>query len=72
VLKHAGAAAAVVTVARNDDHVTVTVVDDGRGGSVKRGGHGLAGMRERVGALGGTVSAGPASRGFELSARLPL
>ncbi len=72
VLKHAGAASAVVTVARDDGAVTVSVVDDGRGGAVKRGGHGLAGMRERVGALGGSLVAGPVAEGFELSARLPL
>ncbi len=71
VLKHADASSAVVTVVRDEDSVTVSVVDDGRGGSVKRGGHGLAGMRERVGALGGTMTAGPVTRGFELSARLP-
>jgi signal transduction histidine kinase len=37
-----------------------------------RHGHGLAGMRERVGLLGGTFSAGPApGGGFEVAAELP-
>jgi signal transduction histidine kinase len=37
-----------------------------------RGGHGLAGMRERVTLLGGTFSAGPApGGGFEVTAELP-
>jgi signal transduction histidine kinase len=72
VLKHAGATTASVTVARAADQVTVTVLDNGRGRPVKREGHGLTGMRERVAALGGTVIAAPVPRGFELSARLPL
>jgi signal transduction histidine kinase len=72
VLKHAGASSAAVTVARDNREVTVSVVDDGRGGPVTEGGHGIAGMRERVTALGGTLTAGPAQKGFALTARLPL
>jgi signal transduction histidine kinase len=72
VLKHAGAASATVTVARDATEVTVSVVDDGSGGPVTEGGHGIAGMRERVTALGGTLTAGPAETGFALTARLPL
>ncbi|WP_433730673.1 sensor histidine kinase [Actinoplanes sp. CA-051413] len=36
------------------------------------GGHGIDGMRERVGALGGTLTTGPKDRGYEVSAVLPL
>jgi glucose-6-phosphate-specific signal transduction histidine kinase len=72
VLKHADASAAAVTVARDTAEVTVSVVDDGSGAPAGRGGHGLAGMRERVEALGGTLTAGPTGAGFELAARLPL
>lgn len=72
VLKHADATSATVTVTRDDDQVMVTVSDDGRGGTVRRGGHGLDGMRERVGALGGSLVAGPTAGGFTLFARLPL
>ncbi|MEU8234112.1 histidine kinase [Actinoplanes sp. NPDC048967] len=36
------------------------------------GGHGIAGMRERVGALGGALTTGPKDRGYEVSAVLPL
>jgi signal transduction histidine kinase len=72
VLKHAGASSATVTVVRDNTGVTVSVVDDGGGGTVTEGGHGIAGMRERVTALGGTLTAGPAQEGFVLTARLPL
>lgn len=72
VLKHAEAASGMVTMTRDDAAVTVSVVDDGRGGPVTQGGHGLEGMRERVTALGGTLVAGPTDGGFALTARLPL
>ena len=49
------------------------VIDDGRGpaeGVV--GGHGLAGMRERVAVFGGMLESGPVNgRGFRVRARLP-
>jgi signal transduction histidine kinase len=72
VLKHADASCAVVAVTRDAAEVTVSVRDDGRGGPVTTGGHGLAGMRERVTVLGGTLTAGPGDGGFALVARLPL
>jgi signal transduction histidine kinase len=44
-----------------------------RAGNEHRSGHGLAGMRERVALLGGSMSAGPApDGGFVVSAVLPL
>ncbi|MCM4076489.1 hypothetical protein [Paractinoplanes hotanensis] len=40
---------------------------------VRGGGHGVAGMRERAAALGGTLTAGPVTGGgFEICAALPL
>jgi signal transduction histidine kinase len=37
------------------------------------GGHGIAGMRERVGLYGGEFAAGPLpGRGFRVAARFPL
>ena len=74
VLKHAGPARATVTVGYEPDAVRIEVVDDGRGvnGRAAGGGHGLVGMRERVGVYGGTLETGPRTGGgFRIAARLP-
>lgn len=78
VLRHAPHADSVtVTVDRSPREVTVEVADDApRGGPARathRGGYGLIGMRERVEALGGTLSAGPApGTGWSVRATLPV
>ena len=73
--KHAGlAATAAVTLRYEADCLTVEVTDDGLGvvSSEDVGGHGLAGMRERIAMYGGTVTAGPLpGGGFAVTARLP-
>ena len=77
-LKYAGSGAtATVTVRRTRDAVTITVEDDGRGAIsdvvMSSGGHGLAGMRERVAALGGTIDMGHRKGGgFRVNAVLPV
>ena len=72
-LKHAGRATATVTVRYGADDVTIEVADDGAGDQEKAGGHGLIGMRERIGVFGGTFAAGAREAGgFSVSARLPL
>lgn len=74
VLKHAGPTAkASVLVAYSDEDLRVTVTDDGIGRTPGNpSGHGLAGIRERVAVVGGTVEAGPGpDGGFVVSARLP-
>jgi signal transduction histidine kinase len=51
------------------------VRDNGTGVSTEASGagRGLAGMRERIGLFGGSLSAGPAgSGGFAVVARLPI
>lgn len=74
VVAHAGRCRVEVTLRYSPDSLGVDVVDDGtaRAGS-SRGGYGLTGIRERVAALGGTVTAGPqSSGGFAVRALFPL
>jgi signal transduction histidine kinase len=74
VVRHAGAARATVRVAFGPADLVVEVTDDGAGATAgPAGGHGIAGMRERVAALGGELQAGPGPLGgFRVRARLPL
>jgi two-component system sensor histidine kinase DesK len=59
VIRHSGARHAEITVTPTD----VEIADDGRGGPSFNGGHGLAGLRERAEAIGGTVDAGTGPEG---------
>jgi signal transduction histidine kinase len=75
VVRHAGASRAEVTVTHADGQVAVEVSDDGRGAGNGSGGsgRGIAGMRERARALGGTLEAGPRpGGGFRVRACLPV
>jgi signal transduction histidine kinase len=73
-LKHGGEAHAEVRLGYAVDSFELEVLDDGPGdddGHV--GGHGLAGMRERVNVFGGEFAAGPRPEGgFAVRVRLPL
>jgi signal transduction histidine kinase len=73
VVKHAGASRVSVSVGRSPAGVEVSVVDDGKGFSGGRGGHGLIGMRERVEACGGSLATGPGpgGTGFRVKAVIP-
>jgi signal transduction histidine kinase len=64
VARHAGATRVDVEV-RVTDHLTLEVVDDGRGGVTgsTATGHGLRNMGRRAEALGGSLSVGPSSAG---------
>ena len=74
VLKHAPGARANVRMVFGNDHLELTVNDDGATPApMTAGGHGLIGIRERVTMHGGRFSAGPSgNRGFEVTALLPL
>jgi signal transduction histidine kinase len=74
VLKHAGRATATVIVGYEGTALRLEILDDGRGvnGRATPGGHGLVGMRERVGMYGGSFEAGPRTGGgYRVAVRLP-
>jgi signal transduction histidine kinase len=77
IARHAsGAREVTVTLAHDRRVITVEVTDDAPPAAGPRfphaGGYGLVGMRERVEALGGTLSAGPGRRaGWSVLATLP-
>lgn len=72
VVKHAAPARCAVRVHDDRGVVRIEVTDDGPGGAVAPGGHGLVGMRERVAVYGGSFEAGPLpGRGFRVAATLP-
>jgi signal transduction histidine kinase len=86
VLKHAGRARATVVVGYENGALRLEILDDGRGVNSQtvdgrgvngqsvdgRAGHGLLGMRERVGVYGGSFEAGPRNGGgFRVAVRLP-
>ena len=70
--KHAGASHVLLRAARSNGSLVVSVDDDGVGGAAPSGGSGLAGMADRVAALGGVVTVvSPAGRGTVVTAELP-
>lgn len=72
IARHAQAARAKIEFVREARTVQLGIGDDGRGG-VHADGNGLAGMRDRVRALGGTLSVdSPRNGGTRLLVRVPL
>jgi glucose-6-phosphate-specific signal transduction histidine kinase len=75
VVRHAGRVAATVSLRHDSGYLYVDVVNDGAAAPAAFSdgtGAGLAGMRERAAALGGTLDAGPRpGGGFAVHARLP-
>ncbi|MFN2560674.1 MAG: sensor histidine kinase [Jatrophihabitans sp.] len=67
VVRHSRAEHVRITLGRN----WVEIVDDGRGG-VPRLGNGLCGLRERLEAIGGTLSVSGSLAGFRVRAEVPL
>ncbi len=53
--RHSRAAHAAVSVVRDDNVLLVEIRDDGVGGAAASDGSGLSGLRDRVGALGGSL-----------------
>ena len=70
--KHADASEVTVSAARLNGSLIVRVSDDGTGGAIPSEGSGLAGMTDRVAALGGSLTVeSPAGRGTVVTAELP-
>jgi signal transduction histidine kinase len=80
VIKHAATDSCQLSVAYQDDTLTLGITDSGGAGRSASGGngspaagHGITGMRERVGMYGGQLSAAPVpGHGFRVTAVFPL
>lgn len=75
VVRHSGSRHARVRLAHEGSALRLVIDDDGpaTGADAGGSGNGLAGMRERAAALGGTIEAGPRpGGGFRVLAVLPL
>jgi two-component system, NarL family, sensor histidine kinase DesK len=73
VIRHAGATAAGITVARHDGRAELELTDDGRGAIEFKPGNGLMGLSERVASRKGEVEFGPRSGGgFRLRVSVPI
>ncbi|MDT0406586.1 MULTISPECIES: sensor histidine kinase [Streptomyces] len=73
VLRHGDAKKCTVSVRRPEGRVVLTVRNDGAAAPSGKGGSGLAGLRERLSAVGGTLDAALTGQGeFLLVAEVPL
>jgi signal transduction histidine kinase len=72
VVKHAGASEAWVALEQLDEKLRVTVLDNGIGGARVVGESGLAGLRDRLEALEGSLTIdSPAGQGTTVQAEVP-
>ncbi|MEV7868922.1 histidine kinase [Streptomyces sp. NPDC088124] len=76
VVKHSRARVAQVTGRREGNHLVLRVGDDGVGGALPKGGHGLQGLADRVAVVGGGIKlfsppGGPTELVVELPWRTP-
>jgi signal transduction histidine kinase len=74
VVKHSTATSVRVLVSRRESEVELEVVDPGPAVQAHdaSGGHGLAGMAERLAPFNGRVTAGPDRGGFSVQVAVPL
>ena len=73
--RHGSPRQVALNVAQDAQAVAVTVEDDGGGRAARigrPGGHGIPGLRERLAALGGTLSIDDAMGGIRVAAVIPL
>jgi two-component system sensor histidine kinase DesK len=73
VLRHGDAGRCAVALRVTEERVVLTVENDGAGSATGAGGSGLAGLRERLAAVDGTLEAGGREGGlFQVVAEVPL
>jgi signal transduction histidine kinase len=78
IIRHVGPTHAEAKLRYGTDDLLVEIVDTGNGQKPEHSlahagaGRGLLGMRERVGAFGGDLQAGPSGNGFRVRARIPV
>jgi len=73
VLKYANATEAAIRASEQGGDIVVELQDDGVGGADERKGSGLVGLKDRVGALEGTLTVeSPPGAGTLVRARIPL
>jgi signal transduction histidine kinase len=60
-----------VTVEQTADGIDVLITNTGTVPATGGSGRGLAGLRERVGTVGGSFEAGPVDGGWRVSVRVP-
>ncbi|MEU1516908.1 sensor histidine kinase [Streptomyces sp. NPDC005811] len=84
VVRHSGATRCEITVSGTPERVALTITDNGTGAAdtgkgdtdgygTERTGTGLTGLRERLAAAGGSLTAGPGrGGGFTVTAELPV
>jgi PAS domain S-box-containing protein len=78
--RHSGSATAVIRIARGPNHVSVQILDEGKGMSPEKlseiqsqgSGVGIRGMRERIRPFGGHMKVESNERGTKVSFTLPL
>lgn len=72
VVRHARASTCSIGIVIDGWEASIEITDDGTGTDYDASGSGIAGLRERIGALGGVLVAGSAARGFRIGATVPL
>jgi signal transduction histidine kinase len=73
IVKHADATEVWLEVRAGPDGIDVSIADNGVGGARQNPGSGLAGLTDRVAAVGGTLDLdSPPGRGTRLTAHIPI
>ena len=72
ILRHAGARRVHVQTRVEGAMLQLVIADDGKGTGLLKQGNGLTNCRRRAELMGGTFTADPGNRGFQLRLRVPI